>query len=415
MQKGYGEMIEFVREMDKNYLKIVNDTGCSDYCMKMLENNVIEGFLSTRSVSVNNQLSYLYDISGNIPLEEKYSGKELSADDIVRIAGLLRGIIEVSESYMLNIDGVLFDIRYIFCGINDRSWNFVYNSSEASNARDGIKRVMEFILGKLDHKDGNAVILGYGLYKRVCHGEIPITRIFDNIEELTEDKKDVEYELNRRQYPSVMPESIIQEEEKTSPDYKKYIIPGAAVGVAAVILAAVLSGAAIAVVVFLICIAVFAVCLIFKMRGQFWERIVRREVDMPYEADTPQLSVSRQNVMAGVTSNIVDNATVLMSMENTSLRRIVKDGPRDEYMLTQGNVSIGSGASADILIKDSGISRLHARLTKEGEMYFIKDMNSTNGTWVNEHRLSVYEMCPVKNGDIIRLAQSRFELIDTSE
>ena len=48
--------------------------------MKMLENNVIEGFLSTRSVSVNNQLSYLYDISGNIPLEEKYSGKELSYD-----------------------------------------------------------------------------------------------------------------------------------------------------------------------------------------------------------------------------------------------------------------------------------------------------------------------------------------------
>lgn len=408
-------MIEFVREMDKNYLKIVNDTGCSDYCMKMLENNDIEGFLPTRSVSVNNQLSYLYDISGNIPLEEKYSGKELSAEDIVRIAGQIREIIEVSESYMLNIDGVLFDIRYIFCGINDMSWNFVYNSSAASDARDGIKRVLEFILGKLDHKDGNAVILGYGLYKRVCHGEIPITQVFDNIEELIEDKKDVEYELNRRQYPSVMPESIIQEEEKTSPDYKKYIIPGVAVGVAAVILAAVLSGAAMAFVVFLICIAVLAAFLIFKMRGQFWERIVRREVDMPYEADTPQLSVSRQNVMAGVTSNIVDNATVLMSMENTSLRRIVKDGPRDEYMLTQGNVSIGSGASADILIKDSGISRLHARLTKEGEMYFIKDMNSTNGTWVNEHRLSVYEMCPVKNGDIIRLAQSRFELIDTSE
>ena len=69
----------------------------------------------------------------------------------------------------------------------------------------------EYILGKLDHKDGNAVILGYGLYKRVCRGEIPITRIFDNIEELTGDKEDVEYELNRRQYPSVMPESIRQE------------------------------------------------------------------------------------------------------------------------------------------------------------------------------------------------------------
>ena len=47
-------MIEFVREMDKNYLKIVNDTGCSDYCMKMLENNVIEGFLSTIYAETHN-------------------------------------------------------------------------------------------------------------------------------------------------------------------------------------------------------------------------------------------------------------------------------------------------------------------------------------------------------------------------
>ena len=117
-----------------------------------------------------------------------------------------------------------------------------------------------------------------------------------------------------------------------------------------------------------------------------------------------------------VTGSTADNATVLISMmENTLLRRIVKDGPRDEYMVTQSNVSIGSGAAADIVIKDSGISRLHARLTREGEMYFIKDMNSTNGTWINDHRLSVYEMCPVRNGDVIRLAQSRFELIDTSE
>ena len=49
-------MIEYVREMNKNYLKITHDNSTPDYCMKMLENNVIEGFLATRSVSVNNEL-----------------------------------------------------------------------------------------------------------------------------------------------------------------------------------------------------------------------------------------------------------------------------------------------------------------------------------------------------------------------
>ena len=69
---------------------------------------------------------------------------------------------------------------------------------------------------------------------------------------------------------------------------------------------------------------------------------------------------------------------------------------------------------ADIVIKDSGISRLHARIIREGEMYFIKDMNSTNGTWINDRRISVYELCPIKNGDVIKLAKSCFELIDTA-
>lgn len=410
-------MIDFVREMDKNYLKIVNDSVSSDYCMKMLENNDIEGFLPVRSVVVNNQLSYLYDISGNIPLEEKYLGVEISAEDIVRIAGFIREIIKSSENYMLNMEGVLFDIKYIFCGINDKSWSFVYNSGLASNARDGIKRVMEFILGRLDHKDGNAVILGYGLYKRICRDEIPVTQIFDNLEEFTGDKEEyVEYELNRKQYSSVMPEHIEQEEEKQPADIKKYIIAAGMISALITALAGMLSGMVPAVAAFMICIAVSVAIWTVKMRGQFWERIVRREVNMPYEADVPRVTVSRHNVNETVTGSTADNATVLISMmENTLLRRIVKDGPRDEYMVTHSNVSIGSGAAADIVIKDSGISRLHARLTREGEMYFIKDMNSTNGTWINDHRLSVYEMCPVRNGDVIRLAQSRFELIDTSE
>lgn len=404
-------MIEFVREMDRNYLKIVSESGNADYCMKMLENNVIDGFLPTRSVNVNNQLSFLYDISGNMPLEEKYQEAELSAEDILRIAGFIREIIRTSENYMLNIDGIVFDTKYIFCGINDKTWSFVYNSDMAHDARDGIKRVMEFMLGRLNHKDGNAVILGYGLYKRVCRDEIPITQIFDKLEELTGDEEEsVEYELNRKQFPTVMPESITEETEKPPASPKRYIITAGTISVGIAILAGVMVGFVAAMAVLFACVSVSAALWVIRMRGQFWERIVRREVNMPYEVDTPELVVNRDGMAD------TDNATVLMSaMESTFLRRISRDGPSDEYMVAKNSVSIGSGASADIVIKDEGVSRLHARLTREGEMYFIKDMNSTNGTWVNEHRLSVYELCPVRSGDIIRLAQSRFELIDTSE
>ena len=66
-------MIEFIRELNRNYLSIVHeDEREPDYTMKMVENNSISGLLSLRKSVVNNRTSYLYDISGCIPLEEKY-------------------------------------------------------------------------------------------------------------------------------------------------------------------------------------------------------------------------------------------------------------------------------------------------------------------------------------------------------
>ena len=83
-----------------------------------------------------------------------------------------------------------------------------------------------------------------------------------------------------------------------------------------------------------------------------------------------------------------------------------------EYAILEDVVTIGS-SQADLIINEPEISRIHARISREGELLFIKDMNSTNGTWVNEHKLEVYEVCPVRHKDIIKLADIKFELIDT--
>lgn len=50
-----------------------------------------------------------------------------------------------------------------------------------------------------------------------------------------------------------------------------------------------------------------------------------------------------------------------------------------------------------------GISRRHATVYYENEEFFIEDMNSTNGTWLNRHRLMPGEKHPVKNDDQIWL------------
>ncbi|GAB4512286.1 MAG: hypothetical protein OHK0046_11590 [Anaerolineae bacterium] len=55
-----------------------------------------------------------------------------------------------------------------------------------------------------------------------------------------------------------------------------------------------------------------------------------------------------------------------------------------------------------------GVSRRHAVILCEDGVYFIQDVNSTNGTWVNEKRLTPNEPFPLESGDQVRLGQFVF-------
>ncbi len=63
----------------------------------------------------------------------------------------------------------------------------------------------------------------------------------------------------------------------------------------------------------------------------------------------------------------------------------------------------------DQVLDDSTVSRMHARFSigLDGEMT-VKDLNSTNGTWLNGERLAPNESRPIRQGDHIRLGRMEF-------
>ena len=74
-------------------------------------------------------------------------------------------------------------------------------------------------------------------------------------------------------------------------------------------------------------------------------------------------------------------------------------------------VTIGkSQAYADILLGDPSISRVHARIYKgeEGGIE-IRDLDSTNGTWINGVRLGPNEKVRVQRGDEVRFGNVEYE------
>jgi len=70
--------------------------------------------------------------------------------------------------------------------------------------------------------------------------------------------------------------------------------------------------------------------------------------------------------------------------------------------------SLGRNVNSTVYIEDDFISTQHALLTFRGHAWYIEDQGSTNGTWVNGHRID--RPVALSYGDEISLGQVRLRL-----
>jgi len=94
-------------------------------------------------------------------------------------------------------------------------------------------------------------------------------------------------------------------------------------------------------------------------------------------------------------------------------RLIYQDGDTpQQYTLTEGEVTIGRSPDCQIVLKDFGISRTHAKLIADADGVRIQDLKSKNGTQVNG--VPVVE-APLKDGDRILLGKFQIAFSKTLE
>jgi two-component system, cell cycle response regulator len=75
-------------------------------------------------------------------------------------------------------------------------------------------------------------------------------------------------------------------------------------------------------------------------------------------------------------------------------------GMGTRYPLTDTPVVLGRGNDCDIRINDHSVSRRHARIQPGADGYYAVDLQSTNGTFVNDVPASI---CKLKDGDYLRV------------
>ena len=79
------------------------------------------------------------------------------------------------------------------------------------------------------------------------------------------------------------------------------------------------------------------------------------------------------------------------------------DGSGRTYQLREGPNVIGRGQDAQFRLPDTGVSRRHLEIRWDGQVALLSDLNSTNGTTVNNAPVQEWQLA---DGDVIRLGHS---------
>jgi pSer/pThr/pTyr-binding forkhead associated (FHA) protein len=91
------------------------------------------------------------------------------------------------------------------------------------------------------------------------------------------------------------------------------------------------------------------------------------------------------------------------------------NGPSMETSVTGRPIIIGRGEGSTLLMTDSSISLNHAKITKRQGKVYIKDLDSSNGVFVNGKRISTAKSMNITPGDEIKIGVNIFHLEESTD
>ncbi len=120
-------------------------------------------------------------------------------------------------------------------------------------------------------------------------------------------------------------------------------------------------------------------------------------------------------------NSIVEGDTQLLRLEENkdvvSLRKcqlvVVEGSSKGRKLdLKDKRVTVGKKEDNDLMVEDRAVSRTHYEIVPSEDSFVLRDLESTNGTFINETKVREAYLAP---GDIIRIGNSRIEFLAFDE
>ena len=451
---------EYKRDMNHNYLILYgeDEINTDSYQVRMLVGNVIPSLLKCRIQGMDGRFLVYFDITSKQALSVLYEEKKMGVEDLRLIFGGFVKAMEDAAEYLMNPGQFIISPEYIYTDIEKQEIYFCMMPGYEKDIKEQFQFLTEYILPKIDHQDQDAVILGYGVYKRAMEDSFHLEHIKEELYKTqgqqgttTTKPEQMKTESEQRQESEdfnpeeegfweneEINQEFVRDGEKSkrlSLPQKTGIIVLAAIllcGIATITLMGYLpyleTGTILGIIIVLVaCVMLFVYVSKIKKKPGALRQGREEERDKPKgitgKVPTDQTDQSQNTIKSVVKST---NKPVVKSSqlhadygETVVLSAGAVSGPASLVSKEPGELAtiyinedltvIGKLETAcDAVISLPTVSRIHAKIRKKEDAYYLTDMNSRNGTAVNGRLLLPDEEYRLEPEDEVDFAQARY-------
>lgn len=371
--------VKYKRDLNRNFM-VLKAPEKADYQLKMICDNEMKGFLKAHTKLFNGEINIYYDITSKQPLSRLYANKELGMEDIKSVLFSIQAAFDEAKKYLLDCNGICLNPDFCYLNPENKKVEWLFYPVEDNSIQ--YTELAEFFIEKVNHNDAEAVDAVYGFFRKIKDESFVIG---DYTALLAENKAEhIRYE-DEITVPQVIAvptrqEIPLQKEENEKDNWKYFLMSK---------------------------LQLFVHNLSERFPAGRNKEKSLEPVSPPvsiYQSSYEWESYEGENIsQTGETMVIEVNPSnpkrVLRSLDKGSVTSISLDLP----------CVIGKMAeNADVILKDKSISRIHAKIFSVEEEVYLQDLNSTNGTYLNDVPLESNEMMKLSVGDEIAFGTLRF-------
>ncbi len=331
------------------------------YEIEMLKNNEIRGLLPFEIIAENGEWKTLHDITGQQSLDAWMDAERMDRDFFEKLICSIDELCTEFEPYLLDEDKLCLTPDHIFVKNGTKELSFSYIPEVGEPLSDSFRELLEFLISRIDHHDEELVRAAYDAYERSNESGY-------SIHELTK-KPEIKGEIASKEEEEpveILFEEPEENEEERAPEKPKK-----------------------------------------RKRLRFFERM-RRPVLEGYaeeeeEEEEEPLPVQREEIYEEATTYLNPNEDYCKG-----ILRYTGSGDEQDIRIEGAPFFIGKKAGGGGNLKSGAVSRLHAKISRVGEVYLLEDLNSTNGTFVNDRELSYKSPVTLHPKDQVRFADEEF-------